>query len=58
MADLSPYKDNVSFIMLYTGDFVLRYYVWFSQIRSHLTSNYECAPLNFNTYVYISTCNI
>ena len=41
--DLWPYKDTVSFfmksanfIMLYTGDFVLRYYVGFSQIRSHI----------------------
>ena len=27
--------------MLYTGDFVLRYYVRFSQIRSHITGNFE-----------------
>ena len=42
MADLSPYKDTkflneiLIFIMLYTGDFVLRYYVRFSQIRSQI----------------------
>ena len=40
--DLWPYKDTkffmkfANFIMLYTGDFVLRYYGGFSQIRSHM----------------------
>ena len=40
--DLWPYKDSkffmksTNFIMLYTGNFVLHYYVGFSQIRSQL----------------------
>ena len=33
--------------MLYTGDFVLRYYVRFSQIRSHILKK------NIYTYIYI-----
>ena len=43
--DLWPYKDtkfimkSANFIMLYTGDFVLRYYVGFLQIRSHMLYN-------------------
>ena len=47
MADVLPYKHTVNFlmksfflIMLYTGDFVLRYYVRFSQIRSHDMQQY------------------
>ena len=46
IVDLWPNKDTVSFlmksffkpsfIMLYTRDFVLRYYVWFLQIRSQI----------------------
>ena len=40
--DLWPNKDtkffmkSANYIMLYTGDFVLHYYVGFSQIRSHM----------------------
>ena len=30
------FMKSANFIMLYTGDFVLRYYVGFSQIRSHM----------------------
>ena len=32
--------------MLYTGDFVLRYYVWFSQIRSQLWERIDRVPLS------------
>ena len=44
MVELSSFKDTKflmkypSFIILYTGDFVLRYYFRFSQIRSHFIS--------------------
>ena len=43
---LRPYKDtkffmkSANFIMLYTGDFVLRNYVGFLQIRSHINCPY------------------
>ena len=58
MVDLSPYKDTVSFlmkffsfIMLYTGDFVLRYYVRFSQIRSQIY--YPIYHMNKCTAIYV-----
>ena len=39
MVDLSPYKDTEFLYMLYNGDFVLRYYVRFLQIRSHINAS-------------------
>ena len=58
MADLLPYKDTkffneiLYFIMLYTGDFLLRYYVRFSQISSHI---YSCMHNCVCSYIYMCT---
>ena len=40
------------FVMLYTEDFSMRYYVGFSQIGSHIHIYSACIPQTHNTWVH------
>ena len=43
---------SANFIMLYTGEFVLRYYVGFSQIRSQLCNICNCNVIMLHLKYY------
>ena len=47
---------SADFIMLYTGDFVLRYYVGFSQIRSHLRKKLWYVCIYLQKFTIICVC--